>query len=131
MDKIYNLYFQSQKNNSSILLRNKIEELNLNYSKIYDLSLIDKIENITLEEKNALLALIKKIILATNEFMFELVNRQLRIYSILSIIIFIFFITIYSPIYKYFFITEKDSYKELTFFAKLAFFFVWIFRKNY
>ena len=43
MDKIYNLYFQSQKNNSSILLRNKIEELNLNYSKIYDLSLIDKI----------------------------------------------------------------------------------------
>ena len=122
-DKLFNLYFQMQKNTSAILSRNKNEELNLNYSKIYDLSLIDGIENITLEEKNYLFAMVKKIILCTNEFMFDLIYRQLKIYSILSVIIFIFFIIIYSPIYKYFFVTENDSYQELTYWEKLAFFF--------
>lgn len=124
-DKLFNLYFQMQKNTSAILSRNKNEELNLNYSKIYDLSLIDGIENITLEEKNYLFAMVKKIILCTDEFMFDLIYRQLKIYSILSVIIFIFFIIIYSPIYKYFFVTENDSYQELTYWEKLAFFFLY------
>ena len=89
-DKLYKLYFQTQKDNSAILSRNINEELMLNYSKIYDLSLIDGIENITLEEKNFLFGMVKKILFCTNLFIFDLTYRQLKIYTILSVIIFIF-----------------------------------------
>ena len=60
LEQLRKLYLESQKANSCILMKNNEEELKLNYTKIYDLSLIDKIENITQEEKVFLFSMIKK-----------------------------------------------------------------------
>ena len=50
------------------LIRNNQEEINKNYTKIYDLSKIDSLKNITPQEKYLLLCTIKKVLLCTKYF---------------------------------------------------------------
>ena len=88
---------------SIVLKRNRENEINLNYSKIYDLSRIDEIENITFEEKKDLLIDIKKILLITNEYILSSNVLEIAKYLILSFIIFILFLIFYCPVYKSFF----------------------------
>ena len=109
------------KKNRIILRRNREEEINNNYTKIYDLSKINEIENISFEDKRNLLITIKKILLCTNEYIIS--NNILEIirYILLSSIIFILFIIIFCPIYKsYFYFSNKqlDSSNESSFFQK-------------
>ena len=60
--------FSNYNNQKQIILkRNDEEEKNLNYKKIYDLSKIDMLKDITPENKLTLLITIKKIILCTNK----------------------------------------------------------------
>ena len=107
---------------SIILKRNRENEMNLNYSKIYDLSRIDEIENITFEEKKDLLIDIKKLLLITNEYILSSNVLEIAKYLILSFIIFILFMIFYCPVYKSFFLSSENqeiSFKESSFFEKL------------
>ena len=112
MDKLKMLYFELQRANSCILMKNNEEEQKLNYTKIYDLSLIDKIENITQEEKNFLFSMIKKVLLSTNNYILSFNNKAVRTYFNLTMIIFLLFNFIYCPIYRYFFIFGENSFEE-------------------
>ena len=118
------------KKNRIVLRRNREEEINNNYTKIYDLSKIDEIENISFEDKRNLLITIKKILLCTNEYIIS--NNILEIirYIILSFIIFILFIILFCPIYKsYFYFSDKqiDSSNESSFFQKFYCYFLFEF----
>ena len=104
MDTLRQLYYESQRANSCKLKKNNEEEENLNYTKIYDLSLIDKIENITQEEKNILFSMVKIVLLFTNNYILSFNNKAIKAYFNLIMIIFILFNFIYCPIYRYFFI---------------------------
>ena len=106
-------------NNSIILKRNRENEMNFNYSKIYDLAQIDQIENITFEEKKNLLIDIKKILLITNEYIVSGNILEILKYLILSIIIFVLFLLFYCPIYKSFFLASDVSINESSFLEKL------------
>lgn len=109
------------KKNSIILRRNREEEINNNYTKIYDLSKIDNIENITFEEKKNILIAIKKILLSTNEYILSNNIIEIVRYFLLSTVIFFSFIIIYTPFYKSYFYSEKEenSINESSFFQKL------------
>lgn len=113
--------FENLKKNSIILKRNKEEELDLKYTKIYDLTHLNKIEDMTTEEKTNLLITIKKILLSTNDYISASNVIEITRYILMSIIIFIAFIIIYTPIYKNFILEEKvyDSLNESSFFQKL------------
>ena len=112
LEQLRKLYLESQKANSCILMKNNEEELKLNYTKIYDLSLIDKIENITQEEKVFLFSMIKKVLLSTNNYILSFNNKASRAYYNLTMIIYLLFNFIYYPIYRYFFISEENSFEE-------------------
>ena len=91
------------KKNSIILVRNREEEIKLNYTKIYDLSKIDTIENISFEEKRNLLITIKKILLSINEYILSSNILEIIKYILLSTVIFLSFIIIYCPFYRIYF----------------------------
>ena len=118
----------SLKNNSIFLKRNREEEIYKNYTKIYDLSKIDKLENISFEEKRNLLITIKKILLSTNEYISSSNTLEIVKYFIVSTIIFVSFIIIYCPLYKSFYLSRDkqkyDSFEESTFFQKLYCYFI-------
>ena len=108
--------------NSIILRRNREEESNHNYTKIYDLSKIDNIENINFDEKKNLLIAIKKILLSTNEYILSNNIVEIARYILLSIAIFLSFIILYCPFYKSYFLhaeKENNSINESSFFQKL------------
>ena len=118
------------KKNRIILKRNREEEINNNYTKIYDLSKIDEIENISFEDKKNLLITIKKILLCTNEYIISNNIIEIIRYFILSFLIFILFIILFCPIYKsYFYFSDKelDSSKESSFFQKFYCYFLFEF----
>ena len=110
MDTLRQLYYESQRANSCIMKKNNEEEENLNYAKIYDLSLIDKIENITQEEKNFLFSMIKIVLLSTNNYILSFNNKAFKAYYNLTMIIYILFNFIYCPIYRNFFIFGEQSF---------------------
>ena len=94
-----------------ILERNDEEERNLNYTKIYNLSKIDMLQEIDIEKKNILLKTIKTILLCTNKYI-ELFDKKEMINNIFSsIILFIIYILIISPTINYCFLTEEESHK--------------------
>lgn len=121
----------SLKNNSILLKRNREEEISKNYTKIYNLSKIDQLENISFEEKRNLLITIKKILLSTNEYISSSNTLEIVKYLIISTTIFISFIIIYCPIYKSFYLWRDkqilDSFEESTFFQKLYCYFIFEF----
>ena len=96
---------------SILLRRNDEEEYNFNYKKIYDLSKIDMLKELNAEKKNILLQTIKKILLCTNKYI-EFYNRK-EMFSFIygSIVFFLIYILIISPIIHYFFLTEEESQK--------------------
>ena len=104
-----NFVLEGLQNNSIILRRNRKEEIRLNYTKIYDLSQINKIKDITIEEKKSLLVIIKKILLSTNNYIYSSNILEITRYLIMSLLIFISFIIFYSPIYKSYFLSEKTT----------------------
>ena len=114
-------FFENLKKNSIILKRNKEEELDLKYTKIYDLTQLNKIEDMTMEEKTNILITIKKILLSTNDYISASNVIEITRYILMSTLIFIVFIIIYTPIYKNFLLPEKvlDSLNESSFFQKL------------
>ena len=116
------------KNNSILLKRDRNEEILKNYTKIYDLSKIDKLENISFEEKRNLLITIKKILLSTNQYISSSNILEIVKYLIVSTTIFISFILIYCPIYKSFYLSQdkkiSDSFEESTLFQKFYCFFI-------
>lgn len=114
-------FFENLKKNSIILKRNKEEELDLKYTKIYDLTQLNKIEDMTMEEKTNILITIKKILLSTNDYISASNVIEITRYILMSTLIFIVFIIIYTPIYKNFILPEKmvDSLNESSFFQKL------------
>ena len=118
----------SLKNNSIFLIRNREEEINKNYTKIYDLSKIDKLENISFEEKRNLLITIKKILLSTNEYISSSNTLEIVKYFIVSTTIFISFIIIYCPLYKSLYLSHdkqiSNSFEESTFLQKLCCYFI-------
>ena len=105
------------KKQSIILKRNREEELNLNYKKIYDLSKIDTIENISFEEKKNLLITIKKILLCTNDYITSSNILEIIRYCIVAVVIFISYILIYCPIYKIY--TKSSDLQEPSIFEKI------------
>ena len=107
------------KKNSIILVRNREEEIKLNYTKIYDLSKIDTIENISFEEKRNLLITIKKILLSINEYILSSNILEIIKYILLSTVIFLSFIIIYCPFYRIYFLDSKKGINESSFFQKL------------
>ena len=114
-----NFSIEYLKRNSIILLRNREEEINLNYTKIYDLSKIDTIENISFQEKRNLLISIKKILLSINEYILSSNILEIIRYILLSTIIFLVFVIIYCPIYKIYFLNPEKDLNESSFFQKL------------
>ena len=116
-----NFILDGLQNNSIILKRNSEEEVRLNYTKIYDLSQINRIKDISIEEKTSLLITIKKILLSTNEYIYTNNILEITRYIIMSLLIFISFLIVYSPIYKSYFLSEKEleNIDESTFIQKL------------
>ena len=97
----------NQNNPEKILIkRNSLEERELRYTKIYDLSKIDRIPNLTPQEKTKLLLTIKALLLSTNEYIDIGNNLEISRYIIFSQIIFIFYMLIFAPIYKNYFSKE-------------------------
>ena len=119
--------FDNLLNDTIILERNIKEERNCNYTKIYDLSKIDSREDLSFEEKRNILIAIKKILLSTNLFFYEDIHSEITIYIITKIILFLFFIFIYCPLYKLYFYPSEDqrnSLNECSFWQKLLVFMV-------
>ena len=105
-----------------MLNRNIEEELKCNYIKIYDLSKIDSKEHISFEEKKNILITIKKILLSTNLYFYSSFFVDMIIKLIKTTIFFLFFIIIYSPIYKAYFYSPEDINnppKECSFWQKM------------
>ena len=110
-----------------MLNRNIEEELNCNYTKIYDLSKIDTREDLSFEEKRNILVTIKKILLSTSLYFCANKSPEIITYLLTKIILFLFFIFIYSPLYKYYFYPtdeERKSLNECSFWKKLMIFFI-------
>lgn len=111
---------QNLKSNAIIMKRKREEEINKNYTKIYDLSKLDKYEIIPFEEKRNILITIKKILLATNDYIKTCNYMETLKYIIISTMIFLFFITLYCPIYNfYYFSSGKELFEESTLFQKI------------
>jgi len=115
-----------KKKETIILKRNKKEENN-NYTKIYDLSLIDSIKDITPEEKFTLLCTIKKIILCTNNYMHS-IFIEISVYLFVYFLTFILYYIVLLPIFKYFILTEEQNefinkVKQYNFIEKIKIFF--------
>ena len=76
------------------LIRNYQEEINKNYTKIYDLSQIDSLKNITPQEKYLLLFTIKKVLLCTkyfnNNYLIKKLIQDILFYVFTYIIYYIF-----------------------------------------
>jgi len=104
-----------------ILKRNNDEEKRKNYKKIYDLSLIDSIKNITQDEKIILLSTIKKILLCTYKYIDEYNRKCLLEYVLLLVLYFIIYLIIFLPIFRFIIMTEEQiTYsKGFTIYKKL------------
>ena len=97
------LYFKDK----LVLKRNNISEREFNYTKIYDLSRIDEIPSLNQEKKILLLSSIKKILLCTNKYIDIFNLKEFIQYIIVSIGIFILYISILSPFYEIIIISEE------------------------
>ena len=119
-----NFSMEYLRRNSTVLLRNREEEINMNYTKIYDLSKIDTIENISFEEKRNLLISIKKILLSINDYILS--NNILEIirYILLSSAIFLLYIIVYCPVYRAYFLNSEKDFNESSFFQKFYCYFL-------
>jgi hypothetical protein len=118
--------FEKLKNNFFILKRNRSEERYFNYTKIYDLSKIDTIENISFEEKRNILITIKKILLSTNDYITTSNITEIIKYIMLSTVVFLLYIILYTNFYKAYFIVlgnHTDSYMELSFMQKIYYYY--------
>ena len=104
--------FSNYNNQKQIILKgNDEEEKNLNYKKIYDLSKIDMLRDITPANKLNLLITIKKLILCTNKYIDICNSKEIIKYCIMSAIIFFIYIFFFSPLIKIYFLTEEQSHK--------------------
>jgi len=109
------------KEHSIVLKRNREEEINLNYKKIYDLSKIDNLEELSFEEKKNLLITIKKVLLCTNDYISSSNILEILKYFFMTTFIFILYIIIYSPIYKT--LLKSDLLQELSLLDKIYYYF--------
>ena len=103
------MFENTYNNNCLILKRNDEEERKLNYTKIYDLSIIDTIPYINQEQKYSILIEIKKILLCTNKYI-EICNiKEIFNYILMSIVIFIIYAVFFSPSIQIYLLTEQQS----------------------
>jgi hypothetical protein len=119
--------FNNFLDNTIMLDRNRNEELNCNFTKIYDLSKIDSKENLSFEQKQNILITIKKILLSTNLYFYTNFFSDLITSSLKTVISFLFFILVYTPLYKaYFYQSEekKNPPNGCPFYQKLLCFFI-------
>ena len=91
-----------------VLKRNDDEEKRKNYKKIYDLSLIDSIKNITPDEKLLLLSTIKKILLCTNKYIDSFNKKYLLDLLELLGFYFLVYLIIFLPIFRFIVMTEEQ-----------------------
>lgn len=91
-----------------VLKRNDDEEKRKNYKKIYDLSLIDSIKNITPDEKLLLLSTIKKILLCTNKYIDSYNKRYLLDVVTQLGFYFLVYLIIFLPIFRFIIMTEEQ-----------------------
>jgi len=113
---------------SLLLERNDEAEKNFNYKKIYDLSKIDMLKDLNSEKKNILLKTIKKILLCTNKYIIEYDRKEMRTFIFGSIIYFIIYILIISPMIHYFFLTDEESQELENFSISQKLFYFCIYR---
>lgn len=109
------------KEHSIVLKRNREEEINLNYRKIYDLSKIDNFEDLSFDEKKNLLITIKKILLCTNDYISSSNILEILKYFFITTLIFILYIIIYSPIYKI--LSKSDFLQEPSLLDKIYYYY--------
>ena len=93
-----------------ILERNDEEEKNLNYKKIYDLSKVDMLQELDPERKNILLRTIKTILLCTNKYIYLFDKKEMINRFFASIIFFLFYIFVITPIIHNCFLTEEENH---------------------
>lgn len=92
-----------------ILKRNNDEEQKLNFTKIYDLSKIDMLKDLTPDKKYSLLITIKKILLCTNKYVDICNTNEIYKYCLMSFGIFLLYIFFLSPSIKIYLLTEEQS----------------------
>ena len=109
-----------------VLKRSQKREMELNYKKIYDLSKVDEIPSINPENKLLLLSTIKKILLCTNNYIDICNAKEFLQYIMVSICIFILYITVLSPFYEIVVLSEEriNSLGNYTVINKLWHFFL-------
>ena len=126
--------FNNFLDNTIIINRNINEELNCNFTKIYDLSKIDSKKNLSFEEKQNILITIKKILLSTNLYFYTNFFSDLIIISVKTVISFLFLILVYTPLYiAYFYQSEekKNIPNGCPFYQKLlCFFIIWLIERK-
>ena len=108
---MFDTYARNYKQNNlqkTLIKRNSLEERELRYTKIYDLSKIDCIHNLTPQEKTKLLLTIKALLLSTNDYIDTGNRLEVSRYIILTQIIFIFYLLVFVPIYKNYFLQESQ-----------------------
>lgn len=118
--------FDSFVSDTIMLIRNDDEEIKCNYTKIYDLSKIDSKEHISLEEKKNILIAIKKILLSTYLYFYSTFFVHIIMKLLKTTLFFLFFIIIYSPIYRAYFYSPEDINnppQECTFWEKIICFY--------
>ena len=107
-----------------ILKRIDEEEKNLNYTKIYDLSILDTLPEINAEKKFSLLITIKKILLCTNKYVDICNNKEILQYCFMAFVVFFIYIVSLSPLVQIYFMTEEqsDSLQDFNVFIKFGYY---------
>ena len=99
---MFDTYSRNYKQNNlqkTLIKRNSLEEREQRYTKIYDLSKIDLIQNLTPQEKTKLLLTIKALLLSTNDYIDTGNRLEVSRYIILTQIIFVFYLLVFTPLY--------------------------------
>lgn len=101
-----------KENNSYILLKRRLSVEERNFTKLYNLSKLNDIQNITLEEKIKLLSTIKAILLCTNDSIKSCISLPSIHYIIKSIKIFVTYFLV-NIIYNFIFNNEELHFKHI------------------
>lgn len=107
------------------LIRNNQEEINKNYTKIYDLSRINSLKNISPQEKYLLLCTIKKVLLCTKYINFYFLIKNLLQDILFYVFTYIIYCIFLYPLYLLSIVLEEQrtAIIEYTFIKKFIIYF--------